>query len=184
MEEDESYGQTIIKLNDEEEKLTKSIGDKMFKFESTIDDDYQLRLSLKEVNCYSPYFYEIYFTYSDLISKYQPYEGMGSIKKIKSSIDSIFHKPTTRLELTENDTKIIIHGESTYLEIPYNLDFELDRKTVENKDGALKFLYNIEDNNYNLIEKIKEICKKEMEKNDKVAQEILRDLTKKFENYY
>ena len=148
MEEDESYGQTIIKLNDEEEKLTKSIGDKMFKFESTIDDDYQLRLSLKEVNCYSPYFYEIYFTYSDLISKYQPYEGMGSIKKIKSSIDSIFHKPTTRLELTENDTKIIIHGESTYLEIPYNLDFELDRKTVENKDGALKFLYNIEDNNY------------------------------------
>ena len=84
MEEDESYGQTIIKLNDEEEKLTKSIGDKMFKFESTIDDDYQLRLSLKEVNCYSPYFYEIYFTYSDLISKYQPYEGMGSIKKIKS----------------------------------------------------------------------------------------------------
>ena len=32
---------------------------------------------------------------------------MGSIKKIKSSIDSIFHKPTTRLELTENDTKII-----------------------------------------------------------------------------
>ena len=184
MEEINNYGQKIIKLDEVEKKFTKSVGDKLFFFECTLDNGDELRLCLKEINCYSPYYYEVKYSYTDIIQKYSSYEGLDSIERIKESMDLLFPKQSTRLELSENEKKIIIHTETINMEIPIKLDFELERKTIENIDDALHFLYEIEKNNYNLIEKIKEICKKEMEKNDKVAQEILRDLTTKFENYY
>ena len=49
--------QEIIKLDDVEQNQLKKLGeDKHFKFDCTIESG-KLKLSLKEVNSYSPYYY-------------------------------------------------------------------------------------------------------------------------------
>ena len=157
--------------------------DKIFKFECTIESE-NLKLSLKEVNSYSPYYYEVYYTKEELCQMKGVFKSFEELEVIQSNIEKLFALKATTLESLEDDSKIKIHIESMVLADPVELDFILDRKTVENVDEALYFLYKLEKNKYNIIEKIKSICQEKNNKNEKIAEKILETLNKKFENYY
>ena len=176
--------QEIIQLKDVDEKQQKKLGeDKIFKFDCTIESN-NLKLSLKEINSYSPYYYEVYYTKEELCQMKGVFKSFEELEVIQRNIKKLFSLKTTTLESLEDDAKIKIHIESKVLADSVELDFILERKTVENVDEALYFLYKLEKNKYNIIEKIKSICQEKNNKNEKIAEKILETLNKKFENYY
>ena len=59
--------------------------------------------------------------------------------------------------------------------------FELERKTIDDKDDALMFLFNIQKNNINLFEKIKKACQSD---NCHESKEIIELLPSLVENNY
>ena len=176
--------QEILKLSDVDEKKIKKLGeDKIFKLDCTIESN-NLKLSLKEVNSYSPYYYEIYYTKDELDKNKEFFKAFKTLEEIQSNLIKLFSKKTTTLESIDDDSKIKLHIESSVLADDVEMDFILDRKTVENKDESLYFLYKIQKENYNIIEKIKAICKQDNDKNENIAKEILAKLSEKFDNYY
>ena len=106
------------------------------------------------------------------------------MEEIQSNLIKLFPKKTTTLESIDDDSKIKLHIESSVLADDVEMDFILERKTVENIDESLYFLYKIQKENYNIIEKIKAICKQDNDKNENIAKEILAKLSEKFDNYY
>ena len=177
--------QEIILLDDVEKEKKKKLGeDKYFKFDCTIESG-KLKLSLKEVNSYSPYYYEAYFTIEELYQMKEFFKAYKVLEEIQRNIKALFSDDTTILESLEDDSQIKIHIESKVLAEHVDMDFILERKTVDNVDEALYFLYKLEKNKYNIIENIKSICRGENAKNNKIAGAILETLTKKFDkNYY
>ena len=180
---DDFQDQEIIKIADVDKKEYKKLGeDKLFKFECTVEGQ-QLRLGLKEINCYSPYYYEVFYTLEELYNMKDFFRAKTGLEEIQSNLIALFSRKTTRLESLENDSKIKLHIEAVVLADDVEMDFILERKTVNNMDEALYFLYKLEKNKYNILEKIKTVCKNKNEKTEKIAKEIL-EILKKFDNYY
>ena len=176
--------QEIIRLEDVGPKQIKKLGeDKIFKFECTIESE-NLKLSLKEVNSYSPYYYEVFYTKEELYQMREFFRAFKTLEEIQKNIIALFGIKTTILESLEDDAKIKLHIESMVLAEHVEVDFILERKTVENMDEALYFLYKLQKNKFNIIEKIKSICQEKNNKNEKIAKDILETLSKKFDNYY
>ena len=158
--------QEIIRLNDVDPKQMKKLGeDKIFKFECTIESN-NLKLSLKEVNSYSPYYYEVYYTKEELYQMNDVFRAFDALEEIQKNIRALFSLKSTTLESLDDDAKIKLHIESMVLADPVEVDFTLERKTVENMDEALYFLYKLQKNKFNIIEKIKSICQEKNNKNE------------------
>ena len=111
------------------------------------------------------------------------FRAKTGLEEIQSNLIALFSRKTTKLESLENDSKIKLHIEAVVLADDVEMDFILERKTVNNMDEALYFLYKLEKNKYNILEKIKTVCKNKNEKTEKIAKEIL-EILKKFDNYY
>ena len=123
--------QEIIKLDDVEQNQLKKLGeDKHFKFDCTIESG-KLKLSLKEVNSYSPYYYEAYFTIEELYRMKDFFKAYKVLEDIQKNIKALFSDKTTILESLEDDSQIKIHIESKVLAEHVDMDFILERKTVE-----------------------------------------------------
>ena len=179
---DDFQDKEIIKMADVDKKEYKKLGeDKFFKFECTVEGQ-QLRLGLKEINCYSPYYYETYYTLEELQNLREFFRSYDNLGDIQSNLKALFSRQAT-LESLENDAKIKLHIEAVVLADDVEMDFILERKTVDNVDEALYFLYKLQKNKYNILEKIKTVCKNKNEKTEKIAKEIL-EILKKFDNYY
>ena len=105
---DDFQDQEIIKIADVDKKEYKKLGeDKLFKFECTVEGQ-QLRLGLKEINCYSPYYYEVFYTLEELYNMKDFFRAKTGLEEIQSNLIALFSRKTTKLESLENDSKIKI----------------------------------------------------------------------------
>ena len=167
--------QRIIRIEEVPKEHRKFLGDdKIFMFECEIVDD-TLRLSLKEINCYSPYYYEAFFTLTSLCEKNNVFKACKSLEEVKSHILKLFNGAGV-LKSVDDDEKILLMLKMYNISVVIQESFELERKTIEDKDEALMKLFNIQKNNINLFQKIIEKCEDDDYKDQKAAQDILNIL--------
>ena len=168
--------QNIIELRDVDISLQKRIGDdNIFRFECDIEDDH-LRIGLKEINVYSPYYYETFFTLDELQKKNEIFKSCNTLEKVKEHLVKLFQGKNTILHSLEDDKKIRMDLKMWDISTLIDDNFILDRKTIEKKDEGLMDEYNIQKENINLLEGIKAICESDEFKNEKIAKDIVNIL--------
>ena len=169
MVEDEK--KNIIKLSDVREQKKSLDEDKIFRFECDVHDD-QIRLGLREINVYTPYYYEIFFTLEQLKKKNRAFEGCKDLEEAKGHFLILFNKENTFLKSLDDGEKIEICLKIYYIAVEVDESFILERKIINEKDEALNDLFDIQKFNIQLLEDIKKICQDEKYKNVKVAKNI------------
>ena len=154
--------------------ILKNIGsDKIFKIELDIAKD-QIRIGLKEVNVYTPYYYEKYYSLEELKIKNSGFNSCNTLEDVKGHLITLFKSEKTYLENKDNFEKIKICFEMYIISGPVKENFILKRETIKEKDDALLALFDIQIKNIEAFRKIENICKEEKYKGDKVAQNILK----------
>ena len=165
----------MIKIDDVEESLRKRLNNEtIFKFQCDNVDN-KLRLGLKEINKFSPYYYERFYTKEELDEKEDAFRALKNIDAVKKQLLKCFHK---RAKLTgiKDSPNLNIHFEIPNFDEIIQIDLEVDRKTIEDKDAGIMTLFGIQKKNIAIINKIKEKCLKE--KKEKTAQMILEAIEK------
>ena len=165
----------MIKIDDVEESLRKRLNNEtIFKFQCDNVDN-KLRLGLKEINKFSPYYYERFYTKEELEEIDDTFRALRSIDAVKKQLLRCFNK---RAKLTEikDSPNLNIHFEIPNFDEIIQIDLEVDRKTIEDKDAGIMTLFGIQKKNIAIINKIKEKCLKE--KKEKTAQMILEAIEK------
>ena len=163
--------QKVIKKGDVDKDLQKKLGnDKLFKFECEVIDD-RLRIGLKEIHKYSPYYYENFYELKDLETKDRLFKGCEGLDDICTRLKKGFPKDYTVLREKDNYQTIDVAYEIDFFEMQFNVVFSLERKTMPNKDDGLKFLYQIQKKNIEILNKIRQQCLKN--KDDQHAKKLL-----------
>ena len=168
--EEENPADKIIKIEDVDEKFRKMLGtDKIFRFECEKRGQY-LRLGLTEINVFTPYYYEKYLTKSDFDNINPIFKVENNLDEIEETLNRLFEKRAI-LKNVDDGKKMIICFQMQLFDKDIETNFELDRKTIDNKDEGLLTLFNIQKKNIEIFNKIKEQCKKN--KKEPVSQKIL-----------
>lgn len=161
----------IIKIDKKNEKCRKTLGDdKIFRFECEHIDE-KLRLSLKEINAYSPYYYEAFYEKEELNKWKSLFKAIEKIDELIEQLLKLFEKKETILKEVDNGKKISICFKVPNFAEIFDVKFDLERKTIENKDDGLMLLFEIQKDNLKIINEIKEQCKNNQ--NDSLSKEIL-----------
>ena len=165
--------ENMIKLPDVKPELQKPLGkDKIFRFECDIQYN-KIRIGLKEINVYTPYYYETFYTLDELQKKNKIFNACKDLEEVKGHLLLLFSKETTLLKSLEDDKKIQICLKIMDISRIIDDSFILDRNTIDEKDEALMDLFNIQKENIKLFESIKKICEDEKYKDEKVAGKVL-----------
>ena len=155
-------------------KIKKLDKDKTFKFECDVDD--KLRLGLREIDYYSPYYFENFYTKQELEEINPIFRACNTLSEIQEHFFNLFKENTTKLQLAENGENIIISFTVGFIAMTKEITFELIRKTVENKDNALETLYEVQKDNYKILEEIRAACSDD--KKDNIAKNIIELIEK------
>ena len=95
----------IIKIDKKNEKCRKTLGDdKIFRFECEHIDE-KLRLSLKEINAYSPYYYEAFYEKEELNNRKSLFKAIEKIDELIEQLLKLFEKKETILKEVDNGKK-------------------------------------------------------------------------------
>mgnify|MGYP006873043999 CR=1 FL=1 len=155
-------------------KIKKLDKDKTFKFECDVSD--KLRLGLREIDYYSPYYFENFYTKEALEEINPIFKACSTLEEIQGHFFNLFKEGTTKLILAENGENIVISFVVGWISGTREIKFELIRKTVENKDNALETLYNVQKDNYRIFEEIKAACNDDTK--DSIAKKIIELIEK------
>ena len=176
---DESESERIIKINEVKDgNFIKKLGDdKMFRFECENKDE-KLRIGLKEINAYSPYYYEAFYSKGDLDEMNDVFKSLSSIDVVIKQLSKLIgSKGELKTEKDDNKCeKIDILFEIPSFAEKEIIKFELERKTIEDKDKGLMFLFDIQKKNIDIINQIKKLYSKY--KNEQVSRRIMEILSK------
>lgn len=169
----EEEGLVPIKEVDKD-KIKKLDNDKTFKFECEVNN--KLRLGLREIDYYSPYYFENFYTKQELEEINPIFRACNTLEEIQLHFFNLFKEKNTKLQLAENGENIYIVFVVGWISGFKEIKFELIRKTVENKDNALETLYNVQKDNYRILEEIKAACNDD--KKDNIAKKIIELIEK------
>ena len=165
----------MIKIDDVEESLRKRLNNEtIFKFQCDNVDN-KLRLGLKEINKFSPYYYERFYTKEELDEIDDTFRALRNIDAVKKQLLRCFQKRATLNEV-KGSPNLNIHFKIPNFDEVIEIDLEVERKTIEDKDAGIMTLFGIQKKNIAIINKIKEKCLKE--KKEKTAQMILELIEK------
>ena len=171
--------ENIITIDKVSKDLRKKLDkDKEFKFECEVIDD-KIRLGLKEINYYSPYYFENFFTKEVLDKKNSVFRQCIDLNEVQGHLIRLF-KDKVSLEYAENRENINLIFTMFTMSGTTLVVFELEKKTMEEKDDGLNFLYKIEKTNYDLMDKILKACKEA--KNEKCSLDIIKYITENKES--
>ena len=166
--------ENIITIDKVSKDLRKKLDkDKEFKFECEVIDD-KIRLGLKEINYYSPYYFENFFTKEVLDKKNSIFRSCDDLSEVKKHLMNLFPDKVT-LEYDQNNENINMLFTMGTISGFIQVIFELEKKTMDEKDDGLNFLYKIQKTNYKLMEEILKACKEA--KNEKCSQNIIQYIT-------
>ena len=174
IENEDNIEDKIIKIEDVDEKCRKMLGtDKIFRFECEKKDE-KLRLGLKEINVFSPYYYENFYTKEKFDEIHKIFKTNKNIDEIEIILKKLFGKSAI-LKNANDGVKIIICFQTPLFDEDIEINFELERKTIDKKDDGLITLFNIQKKNIEIFNNIKEQCKKN--KNEQASKKILELLS-------
>ena len=129
-----SNDQKLIKLNDFKNCLQKSLGgNRIVEFNCDVQDD-KLRMYLKEISTYNPYYYETLLTFEQIIEKSYAFKACETLEEVQIHLLRIFTQPYTILKSLDNDTKIQISFKLWVFTRPIEVNFILDRKVKVDED--------------------------------------------------
>ena len=129
-----SNDQKLIKLNDFKNCLQKSLGgNRIVEFNCDVQDD-KLRMYLKEISTYNPYYYEALLTFEQIIEKSYAFKACETLEEVQMHLLRIFTQPYTILKSLDNDTKIQISFKLWVFTRPIEVNFILDRKVKVDED--------------------------------------------------
>lgn len=161
----------MVKLNEVDDFMKKSLdSETIFKFECDNIEE-QLRIGLKEINKYSPYYFEKYYSKSDLDEINYLFRSLPDINSVKNQLIKCFAKMAGLQKAKDGKNLIICFNFPSFAET-IKIDFELERKTYTDKDAGLMCLFAIQKKNIGLFKKIIEQCKKNPK--EPVTKEILK----------
>ena len=157
------------------DKIKKLDKDKTFQFECVVDD--KLRLGLREIDYYSPYYFESFYSKQELEEINPIFRACNTLEEIQGHFFNLFKEKTTKLELAENGENIVIIFLVGWISGTKEIKFELIRKTVSYKDNALETLYEVQKDNYRILEEIKTACEDDKTK-ENIAKKIIELIEK------
>ena len=170
----ENQNQKLIKINEVDKNIQKKLDEKLFKFECD-NVDGVLRIGLKEINKYSPYYYEKFYQKEELDNKDDLFKSLRDIDAVKIRLVKCFNKMAVLKNAEDGKNVIVFFSFPNFDEI-IEVNFELERKTIEDKDAGLMCLFEIQKKNIDIINKIKEQCLKHSK--DPISKQILQLLTR------
>ena len=174
METSEST-QEILNSNDIPQEERKAVDqNNNFKFECEITGD-KMRLGLKEIDTYSPYYYEKYFTMSDLIAINKMFKSCQDLAEVKEHIMKLFPDYKTKLVFSDDRKIIGIVFTMGYISKKIKVELKLEKKTIQDKDGALAKLFEIE-KKYDI--QMKNIIKAIQDEGNKALETKLNEILK------
>ena len=174
LDSDEKLRTGIIKVEDVDENFRKMLGtDKIFQFECEKIGE-KLRLGLTEINVFTPYYYENFYTKEDFDNINPIFKAKSNIDEIERLLNKLFGKRAI-LKNADDGVNIIICIQTNALEEDIEINFELERKTIDKKDAGLLALFKIQKKNIEIFNKIREQCRKN--KNEEAAKKILELLS-------
>ena len=173
MKADQSSVIIQIKEVDKDKRKYLSEKNQMFKFECEVGDG-QMRIGLKEINCYSPYYYEKFYTLKEFTEEKKEFSSAKTLEELKLHLHNLFKNEAAVLESVDGGEKIRIHVKVLNISVEMKDFIELDRKTIDDKDEGLLYLYDIQKKNNNLLKKIESICQDDKFKEEKVAKDIIK----------
>lgn len=169
----EENSERIIKIDEVQNKsfIKELDNDKSFRFEFENKNE-TLRIGLKEINAYSPYYYEAFYTKDELDEKKAVFKSLKSIDDVIAQLSKLMEK-TGNLKNEKGDNKcekIAILFEIPNFAETEIIKFELEKKTIEDKDKGLMFLFEIQKKNIDIFNQIKKLSDKY--KNEQVFKKI------------
>ena len=165
---EQETGIKFPKLDEYEMQFVKEFENIKFYFICDIKDK-KIRLSLKEINALSPYYYESFFTLEELKKKSSGFNYFDNMNDCCDQLKDIYKDESTKLVSKDGD--MMIHFEIPIFRRKEIVDIILKKKTLEEKDEVLKALYDIEKQNYNIFKEIASICQENSSQQG--AKEIL-----------
>ena len=175
IEREEMIEDKIIKIEDVDEKYRKMLGtDKIFRFECEKQND-RIRLGLTEINVFTPYYYENFYTKKEFDKIHRIFKTNETLDEIEELLKDLFENNAI-LKNADDGVKIIVCFQTQLYNRNIEINFELERKTIDKKDDGLLTLFKIQKENIEIINKIKELCKKN--KNEPASKKILELLSK------
>lgn len=160
----------IIKIEEVDNSIQKRLDEKLFRFECDIVNE-NLRIGLKEINKYSPYYYEKYFSKEDLDTINDLFKSLKDVDAVKKRLIKCFNKMAVLKNAKDGENLYIFFNIPSFDEM-VEVNFELERKTIQDKDAGLMYLFEIQKKNIAIINKIREQCLKNQK--DPVSKQILQ----------
>lgn len=165
--------QKIIKIEEVDKLIQKGLDDKLFKFECD-NVDGKLRIGLKEINKYSPYYYEKFYSKNELNDINDLFKSLREIDDVKKRLTKCFNKMAV-LKNAEDGKNLNVFFHIPSFDETIDIVFELERKTIQDKDAGLICLYEIQKKNIAIINKIKESLKNSKEPVSKQILQLLNN---------
>ena len=162
--------QKIIKIEEVDKSIQKGLDEKLFQFECD-NVNGKLRIGLKEINKYSPYYYEKYYSKKELDDINDLFKALKDIDAVKKRLNKCFNKMAV-LKNAKDGKNLNVFFQIPSFDETIDINFELERKTIQDKDAGLMCLFEIQKKNIAIINKIKEQCLKNQK--DPVSKQILQ----------
>ena len=164
------------KISDVKEQFRKNLNeDTVFKFECVyLDSQDKLLLRASEINNYTPFYYEELFTLNDIYEIGEMFRSRKSLSELPNHIKTMFAGQKTKLEMNDDKSILTIISEAYDITTLVEVKFKLKKKTVEDKDNALKNLYIVTKNNEEKLNECLNLCKKHNEPLFKELTELLK----------
>ena len=160
------------KISDVSTEFRKNLNkDTVFKFECLyLSSQEKLLLKATEINAYTPFYFEELYTLEDIYKIGKMFRACVNLSEVPNHIKALFAAETTKLEISEDGNVLIIIIKAWDISALVDVKFHLKKKTVDDKDNALKNLYIVTKNNEKKINEILLLCKNN---NDGLTKEIL-----------
>ena len=155
-------------------KLVEGTSDTSYIFELKNNKNSSIDMKLEEDGVYAPFTYEAGFTKDDFIAHHKAFRGCVDLEEIMDHLTNLYGKEKIELYALGPDSQreLIFKIYDISKEDEKTETFNLTQKMVENKDEALKKLYEIQKNDFGKMKKIKEYLENHCANQDPIRKKV------------
>jgi len=167
-------------MSEEEKMKLEEITEEATYFFNLNIEGNKLVMKIEEDKVYAPFTFEAGFTKDDFIDHHKVFRGCNDLEEIMEHVKKLHQKGKVDLKFlgVTRNREIFLKVADISLEDQVTKEFTLEQKMVENKDEALKKLYDIQKDDFDKMKKIKEYVEKELPAESPLRKQIIANLEK------